>query len=163
VREFTSAGITFDLMMPYVLALNEKAALEKTSLKTAAYNIMKDLRDYRNLGGLKKIIEAGEKQLEALGPFLRENQRAIVDLIYLRRAGCGKRDMKRLGQVIRGQRLDTELVDVGTPKNNGTSHPTHLTPGSRNNGHSFSMNNYLRLQLLQASTSNILNKMGVKN
>src|SRR5207244_8876158 len=53
-RQLQGYGITLDLMFPYMETLNEKAVAEKVDLKTAAYNLAHDLRDYRQLGSLHK-------------------------------------------------------------------------------------------------------------
>jgi hypothetical protein len=46
VRELQNAGITFDLIMPYIIAINEKSVLEKIDVKAAAYKIIDELKDY---------------------------------------------------------------------------------------------------------------------
>lgn len=47
VKAFLSIGITFDLVIPYITAINEKPALENIDLKTAAYNIVRVPRPWK--------------------------------------------------------------------------------------------------------------------
>ena len=125
VKELQNAGVTFDLIMPYVLAINEKSALEGINLKEAAYNMMQDFREYRNLMTLRRTIENAEKKLSALGKTIRQNQQAITTLMKLQAMGYTRKDIKELvalvsvwnkgsGISISNRRLDTELIDVGT-------------------------------------------------
>jgi hypothetical protein len=63
VRELQSAGITFDIIIPYVMVINEKSVLENVDLKAAAYDIVHSLREYRDLGSLRRAIEKAEQKL----------------------------------------------------------------------------------------------------
>lgn len=84
ILELQRAGVTFDLIMAYLTAINEMAALENIDVKTAAYNMIKE---YRQFGTLRKAIQEGERYLSKLGSSIREEQQAIADLRNLRRAG----------------------------------------------------------------------------
>lgn len=156
VRELQNAGVTFDLIMPYVLAINEKSALEGINLKEAAYNMMQDFREYRNLMTLRRTIENAEKKLSALGKTIRQNQQAITTLTKLQAMGYTRKDIKELvalpplpplvsvwnkgsGFSISNRKLDTELIDVGTQaqRNNGNDNlqqtgSINPGPGSNN-------------------------------
>lgn len=187
-KKLQSVGITFEVIFPYIETINEKSALENIDLKTAAYNMMRDLREYRSLGSLRRTIEHAERKLSTLGSVVRENQQAITTLTNLQRAGFSQKDIKELvalvsiwsqgnGNGISNRKLDTELIDVGNndnllqqpgnlqqsihrQQNNGSSNPDPVNNGNNSHG-GFSMQDFIRLQLLQTSTSNILNKIGL--
>lgn len=190
VKELQNAGVTFDLIMPYVLAINEKSALEGINLKEAAYNMMQDFREYRNLMTLRRTIENAEKKLSALGKTIRQNQQAITTLMKLQAMGYTRKDIKELvalvsvwnkgsGISISNRKLDTELIDVGTQaqRNNGNDNlqqtgSINPGPGSNNinippplvneNGNGgLSMNDWIRLNLLRSNTTRQLNRMGM--
>lgn len=171
-------------------AISEKSALDGINLKEAAYKIVHDFRDYRNLGGLRRVIENAENQLSASGPLIRENQKSLTTLTNLRRAGYSKKDIKELvalvsmwsqGNGIGYRKLDTELlkIDVGTNGGGNLQHPNNgpsssnpalldrkLSPVEGNNdygGGNFTMGDYLKLQMLKCSTTNMLSRMGIKN
>jgi hypothetical protein len=57
-------------------ALNEKAVAENIDLKTTAYNLAHELRDYRQLGSLQKGIEQAKQQLAILDAFTAQKQQA---------------------------------------------------------------------------------------
>ena len=57
VKELQTIGVTFDLLILYLMTVNEKAVMENIDPKTAAYNIELDFREYRNLGTLQRRIE----------------------------------------------------------------------------------------------------------
>ena len=152
-----------------MLAINEVSALEGITIKQAAYNMMQDFREYRNLGGLRRVIENAEKQLSALGPLIRESLQSLTTLTNLLRAGFSQKDVKELvalvsiwnkGNGISGIKLDTELIDVGKQgnngnlqqPNNGNSNPAvpdrKLSPVEGNNGYgggNFTMGDFLKL------------------
>jgi hypothetical protein len=57
--------------------LNEKAVAEKVDLKTAAYNLVHDLRDYRQLGSLHKAVAIPVNQTLFTGNQLFELKAAL--------------------------------------------------------------------------------------
>lgn len=177
--------------MPYVLAINEKSALEGINLKEAAYNMMQDFREYRNLMTLRRTIGNAEKKLSALGKTIRQNQQAITTLMKLQAMGYTRKDIKELvalvsvwnkgsGISISNRKLDTELIDVGTQaqRNNGNDNlqqtgSINPGPGSNNiniptplvneNGNGgLSMNDWIRLNLLRSNTTRQLNRSTIR-
>jgi hypothetical protein len=42
VKELQNVGITFDLIMPYIMAINEKSVLHNTNLKTGLLKIIEN-------------------------------------------------------------------------------------------------------------------------
>src|SRR5215831_17250902 len=57
VKELMDMGITFDLILPYIETIREKAVLENMDSSKAAYNLTLELRNYRQLGGTERAIE----------------------------------------------------------------------------------------------------------
>jgi hypothetical protein len=49
-RELRNCGISLELILPYLSAINEKAVAENIDLKTASNNLVYDIREYRQLG-----------------------------------------------------------------------------------------------------------------
>jgi translation initiation factor 6 (eIF-6) len=83
-----------------MIAINEKSTLENTDLKTAAYNMMQDLREYRNLENLHLVIAQAEKGLSALGNSIRQNEAAIATLVNLQLTGYSEKQITELASVI---------------------------------------------------------------
>jgi len=100
-----------------MLAINAKAALENTDLKTAAYTMKEEFKEYHNLQGLRRVIKNAEQYLADMGNTIRQNERAIITIIKLRELGYTEGDMKKLMGIVkdgRGYRkLDTELINIG--------------------------------------------------
>lgn len=181
-KQFQAMKVDVTTFIPWTEIVQEYSLNHNTDLTTAAFDIKKILEAVRDLETARSVTRKEEDRLYALGKMIRQKEAAIHMLMKLQAMGHTKKDIAELVKLVNSwdgnnggtfRKLDTELIDVGTqvkngnlkqPNNhqpNGSSHPTHLTQDNGNN--SLSMNNYLRLQLLQASTSNILNKIGVKN
>lgn len=169
-RQFQAMKVDVTNFIPYTELVQEYSLTHNTDLTTAAFDIKKKLEAYRELEVINKEIKKAVAYWSALSKAVREDQQAITDLIYLRRAGCGKRDFKRLGEVIRGRRLDTDLIDPKLINGKNNLHnsflakQSHLQQQSGNsnlqepNGHGPSMGYYIRLHLLKGATTNMLNR-----
>jgi hypothetical protein len=180
VRELQENGITFDIVLPYVLAINERSALENINLKAAAYNMMEEFRALRTLENIRIVIDKAETYSKALGNSIRQKEAAIATLVNLKAMGYTKKDIVGLVELVRNwngnnghvKQLDTELRDFHQPgngannnlqKSNNLTNKNGSSSGSPlgKNGHDGpSMNDFVRLNLLRGATSNMLNRMG---
>ena len=94
VRELQSAGITFNTLIPYIMAINEKSALDGIDLKKAAYDMMDEIKDYRALGTLKRGIEEAKKHFEDMQNFTIQKQQALMTLMDLQgRLGFSEKEI----------------------------------------------------------------------
>ncbi len=93
VKQLQNIGITFDLIIPYMETLNEKAVAENIDLKTSAYNLAHELRDYRQLGSLHKGVEQAKQQLSILDAFTAQKQQAMATLMNLQLAGFSEKEI----------------------------------------------------------------------
>jgi len=122
VKKLRSCGITFDLIFPYIETLNEKAVLENIDLKTAAYNLILELRDYRQLRSMNRAIEVAKLQLAAIDMFALNRQQALSTLVSLQQIGITEREI-------------IELIDIVHRWNNYNQHPgLNQGNGSSNSG-----------------------------
>jgi hypothetical protein len=122
IKEFQNIGVTFDLVLSYMMAINEKSALENIDPKTAAYNIVHDFRDYRLLGSLRKAVEKAEQQLSALNAFTTQKQQAIMTLMNLQLAGFSEKQIMELtGLVNMWNKHRPDLGSPGLDQGNGSS------------------------------------------
>jgi hypothetical protein len=69
-------------MFPYIETLNEKAITDNVDLRTAAYNLARDPRDYRQLGSLHKGVEQAKRQLAIHDAFAAQKQQAITIYVF---------------------------------------------------------------------------------
>jgi hypothetical protein len=93
VRELQSANITVDLILPYIVALNEKSVLEKRGLKETAYHIINELKNYREPGTMMRGIEEARKQFEDMQNFTLLKQEAVLTLLNLEMMGYTEKDI----------------------------------------------------------------------
>ena len=73
--------------MPWAETVHEYAVTQNTDLTTAGYNIVKNLRTYKQLEVLQNAIMQAQKQLEILDIFAAQKQQALTTLMNLQNAG----------------------------------------------------------------------------
>ncbi len=122
VKQLQNIGISFELILPYMESLNEKAVAENIDLRTAAYNLTQDLRDYRQLGSLRKCVEQvhqqmqqAKQQLGVLYTFTAEKEPAVISLINLENAGVKESEVIDLINIARF----SKQYDSGIGQGNG--------------------------------------------
>jgi hypothetical protein len=95
-RELRNCGISLELILPYLSAINEKAVAENIDLKTSANNLVYDIREYRQLGTLQSTINRVKEQLSVLNAFNEQQILAVTTLINLQLAGFSEKDINEL-------------------------------------------------------------------
>jgi hypothetical protein len=95
-RELRNCGISLELILPYLSAINEKAVGENIDLKTAANNLVNDIQEYRQLGTLQNSIKQVKQQLSVLNVFNEQQKLAVTTLINLQLAGFSEKDINEL-------------------------------------------------------------------
>src|SRR5215469_2640092 len=135
-RELRNCGITLELILPYLSAINERALAEVMDLKTAANNLVNDIQEYRQLGTLQSIIKRVKEQLSVLNAFNEQQKLAVTTLINLQLAGLSEKDINELIGLVtawnksgkgvpgfsqgngrssmNGFKLDDKLIGIGT-------------------------------------------------
>jgi hypothetical protein len=129
VREFQRLGLTYDLLIPYWMTLQEKSASENLDIKTAAYNLGRDFRDYSMVRSLGDAIQKAEQKLMALDELNMQKETAIITLVNLQLAGFTETDIMGMwkggiglgapginqgnGHDGMAKRLDTKLIGTG--------------------------------------------------
>src|SRR5215469_6500281 len=95
-RQLQELSLGFDDIIPWIEMIREKAHIENIDLKTAAYNVTHELREYRQLGGLHKAAEQVKQQLAVLDAFTAQKQQAVTTLMNLQMAGFSEKDIMEL-------------------------------------------------------------------
>src|SRR5215469_14185579 len=124
-------SLGFDDIIPWIEMIREKAHIENIDLKTAAYNVTNELREYRQLSCLHKGVEQVKQQLAVLDAFTAQKQQAITTLMNLQLAGFSEKDINELIGLVTawnnsggpgfsqgngrssGFKLDDKLIDIG--------------------------------------------------
>jgi hypothetical protein len=86
--------IRFSIGIGEVLAFHsavfEKAEVEKIPLDAAAYRIAQDIRDYRQIGGLKQEQNKITQQIFMLNALLANKQQAMMSLFRMQSMGVSE-------------------------------------------------------------------------
>ena len=56
LQRIRSMGISIDKLLPFSIAVNEKAQKYNLSISAAAFRVLKDIDDYNRIGGMKNEI-----------------------------------------------------------------------------------------------------------
>jgi hypothetical protein len=90
-------------LLAFHSAVYEKADMERIPLDTSAYKIVEDIRDYSQLGGLKKEQERLQQQIFMFNMFIASRQQALVSLIRLQALGVSDMEIKNMAHIIENQ------------------------------------------------------------
>lgn len=97
-----------------MLAVDEKADMESISRGAATYKVIEEIRDYSQLGGLKKEQDRLQQQIFLSNMIMTTRQQALVSLMRLQALGVTDMEIKNMAQ----------LMDFGSilkEKNNGNT------------------------------------------
>ena len=89
-KQLQDIGIGFDLALPWIETIHEKAEAWKMDLRTASYRVAQDLRLYRQVDSLQKSIHQMQQRFAMLTMLTIQKERALTVLMVL---------MVRLGNV----------------------------------------------------------------
>jgi hypothetical protein len=93
--------------------------LADENLKTAAYNLIHDLKNYRELGSLRRGVEEAKKQFEDFQNFTLQKQQAVITLMNLQLAGYSKKDINELVAVVSTWNRSVQMGNPGLSQGNG--------------------------------------------
>ena len=95
-------------LLAFHFSVYEKADIERIPLDTAAYKVVEDIRDYSQLGGLKKEQDRVQQQIYMFNALMANKQQAIMALLRLQSMGINEEqilNMDRLLQQYKGQQI----------------------------------------------------------
>jgi len=99
-----------------MIAVDEKADMERISRGTAAYKVIEELRDYSQLGGLKKEQNRLQQQIFTSNMIMMTRQQAFVSLMRLQALGVTDMEIKNMARV-----MDFDSILSLKEKNNGNT------------------------------------------
>jgi hypothetical protein len=82
------------------LAVDEKADMENISRGAAAYKVIEEIRDYSQLGGLKKEQDRLQQQIFMSNMIMTTRQQALVSLIRLQALGVSDMEIKNMARLM---------------------------------------------------------------
>jgi hypothetical protein len=80
-------GIDIDKLIPFNIAVNEKARADKLSISAAAYRVIEDIENYKRIGGMKNEISNLAMQRYAINQMSVPRDKAITALFKLQGYG----------------------------------------------------------------------------
>lgn len=83
-----------------MLAVEEKADLERTSKGAAAYKVIEEIRDYSQLGLLKKEQNRLQQQIFMSNMIMTTRQQAFVSLMRLQALGVTDMEIRNMARVM---------------------------------------------------------------
>jgi hypothetical protein len=102
--------------------VDEKADMESISRGAAAYKVIEEIRDYSQLGGLKKEQERLQQQILMSNMITTTRQQALVSLIRLQALGVSDMEIKNMARL-----MDFDPMSKDWKNNNGNTNNGRLT------------------------------------
>jgi chromosome segregation ATPase len=109
-------GVSISEVLAFMLAVDEKADMERTSRGAAAYKVIEEIRDYSQLGGLKKEQDRLQQQIFFSNMIMVTRQQALVSLMRLQALGVTDMEIKNMAQL-----MDFDSIMSLKEKNNGNT------------------------------------------
>jgi hypothetical protein len=100
-------GIDIDNLLPFCLAVNEKAQKHNLSISAAAYQVIEEIENYIRLGGLNKEISRLAVQIYAMNEICAPRNRAIRSLLKLQNYGITDDEILNVYEFLISARLES--------------------------------------------------------
>ena len=119
-EQLSQYGVGISEVFAFMLAVDEKADMERTSRGAPAYRVIEELRDYSQLGGLKKELNRMQQQLFMSNVIMTTRQQALVSLMRLQASGVTDMEIKNMARLMDFDSILKENNN-GNTTNNGWS------------------------------------------
>ena len=156
--------------IPWTEVVQEYAMNHNIDLTTAAFDMVKNMRAWKDLETVQNVIKKAEERLKALGIFIRQNESALATLMKLQAMGYSDKAVIELVKLVNSwsglscdyRKLDTELIDVRTGCSENGQRKNNL---KEVNGHGISLSkiNQIMLKQRQLRNANMLNRMSLRH
>jgi hypothetical protein len=163
-RQLWESKIGFDLLLPWIETIREKAQTANVSMDIAAISAAQEIRNYRHVGGVSKCLQQIQNQILTLDTLYMHKQEAIGILMDLQSRGISETEIVRLVNL--AGEWNKYWQSSKTNVNGNLQQPVNGSnnPGSSNGtfsgyGGNLSINDLIRLNLLKSTTTNILTRM----
>jgi regulator of replication initiation timing len=115
-EQLSQYGVGISEVLAFMLAVDEKADMERTSSGAAAYKVIEEIRDYSQLGGLKKEQDRLQQQIFMSNMIMTTRQQAFVSLMRLQALGVTDMEIKNMARI-----MDFDSILSLKEKNNGNT------------------------------------------
>jgi hypothetical protein len=107
LEQIRAMGIDIDELIPFSIAVNEKARTNKLSISAAAYCVLKDIDDYNRIGGLKNEISNLAMQRFAINQISAPRDKAITALFRLQCYGISDEEVLNVYEYLNRERFES--------------------------------------------------------
>jgi hypothetical protein len=155
-RKLREMKLTLEDILPFIQTVNEVAQMQNMDIKNAILYVDQELRQ---LGGIQRQIERANQELALINMTTIKKEEALTVLIDLLKRGVTE---SQIAQLIN---FAGEWNQWHQTTNNGSSNGNLQQPNNpaRNNGNNSSnFSDLIKLNLLKATTTNMLNRMETK-
>jgi septal ring factor EnvC (AmiA/AmiB activator) len=122
-QQLLQYGVGINEALAFMLAVDEKADMERTSRGTAAFKIMEDIREYSQLGGLKKEQNRLQQHIFMSNMIMTTRQQALASLMRLQALGVTDVEIKNMARL-----MDFDSILSLKEKNNGNANKNNGWP-----------------------------------
>ena len=109
-------GVGINEVLAFMLAVDEKADMESISRGAAAYKVIEEIRDYSQLGGLKKEQDRLQQQIFMSNMIMTTRQQEFVSLMRLHALGVTDMEIKNMARL-----MDFGPMSKNWKNNNGNT------------------------------------------
>jgi hypothetical protein len=148
--------LTLEDILPFIQTVNEVAQMQNMDIKNAILYVDQELRQ---LGGIQRQIERANQELALINMTTIKKEEALTVLIDLLKRGVTE---SQIAQLIN---FAGEWNQWHQTTNNGSSNGNLQqpnNPASNNGNNSSNFSDLIKLNLLKATTTNMLNRMETK-
>ncbi len=93
LQQIRSMGFGIDKLLPFSLAVNEKARTCKLPISAAAYWVIEDIENYNRIGGMNKEITRLAVQIFGMNEICAPRNKAITSLLKLQSYGISDQEL----------------------------------------------------------------------
>jgi hypothetical protein len=113
-------GVGINEVLAFKLAVDEKGDMERISIGTSAYKVIEEIRDYSQLGGLKKEQDKLQQHIFMSNMIMTTRQQTLVSLMRLQTLGVTDMDIKNVARLLDfDSTLSLKKKNNGNANNNG--------------------------------------------
>jgi hypothetical protein len=107
LRRIQAMGIDIDRLIPFSVAVNEKAQTNNLSVSAAAYSVIEEIENYNRIGGLKMEISRLAAQIYAMNEISAPRNKAITSLLKLQSYGISDQEVLNVYEYLNRTRSES--------------------------------------------------------
>jgi hypothetical protein len=100
-------GIDIDKLIPFNIAVNEKAQTKNLSVSAAAYSVIEEIENYNRIDGLKNEISRLAAQRYAMNEICAPRNKAIASLLKLQNYGITDDEILNVFEFLNSARFES--------------------------------------------------------